>query len=70
VDAKSGKVLFQDRIVYGFSATTDENAVLVRAEDAYRFRDRAALRANPNTTARALQGAIEAVSWELAKQFM
>lgn len=70
VDAHNGRILFQDRIVYGFSVATDEDAVLVRAEDNYRFRDRAALQANPVQTARALQGAIEAVSWELAKQFM
>lgn len=70
VDARSGRILFQDRIVYGFSVATDEDAVLVRAEDNYRFKDRAALQANPVQTARALQGAIEAVSWELAKQFM
>ena len=70
VDAHNGRILFQDRIVYGFSVATDEDAVLVRAEENYRFRDRAALQANPTQTARALQGAIEAVSWELAKQFM
>jgi hypothetical protein len=70
VDAHSGRILFQDRIVYGFSVATDEDAVLVRAEENYRFKDRAALQANPLQTARALQGAIEAVSWELAKQFM
>jgi len=70
VDAHNGRILFQDRIVYGFSVATDEEAVLVRAEDNYRFRDRAALQANPTLTARALQNAIEAVSWELAKQFM
>lgn len=70
VDAHNGRILFQDRIVYGFSVATDEDAVLVRAEDNYRFRDRAALQANPTLTARALQNAIEAVSWELAKQFM
>jgi hypothetical protein len=70
VDAKSGKILYQGRIVYGFSVATDEDAVLVRAEDMFRFRDRAALQANPTLTARALQGAIDAVAWELAKQFM
>jgi hypothetical protein len=70
VDAHNGRVLFQDRIVYGFSVATDEDAVLVRAEDNYRFRDRAALQASPLRTARALQNAIEAVAWELAKQFM
>jgi hypothetical protein len=70
VDAHSGRILFQDRIVYGFSVATDEDVVLVRAEENYRFKDRAALQANPVQTARALQGAIEAVSWELAKQFM
>jgi hypothetical protein len=70
VDAKSGKILYQGRIVYGFSVATDEDAVLVHAENTFRFRDRTALQANPSVTARALQGAIDAVAWELAKQFM
>ena len=70
VDAKTGKILYQGRIVYGMSGETEEDAVLVHPEDAYRFRDRTALEANPTRTARALQGAIEAVAWELAKQFM
>jgi hypothetical protein len=70
VDAKNGKILYQGRIVYGFSGATDEDAVLVHAESTIRFRDRTALQANPTVTARALQGAIDAVAWELAKQFM
>jgi hypothetical protein len=70
VDAKSGKILYQGRIVYGFSVATDEDAVLVHAENTVRFRDRTALQANPMLTAQALQGAIDAVAWELAKQFM
>jgi hypothetical protein len=70
VEAKSGKILYQGRIVYGFSVATDDDAVLVHAENTFRFRDRAALQANPSDTARALQGAIDAVAWELAKQFM
>jgi hypothetical protein len=70
VDAKTNKILYQGRIVYGISGETDEDAVLVRPEEAFRFRDRTALQANPTRTARALQGAIDAVSWELAKQFM
>ena len=70
VDAKSGKILYQGRIVYGFSIATDEDAVLVHAENTFRFRDRTALQADPTLTARALQGAIDAVAWELAKQFM
>jgi hypothetical protein len=70
VDAKTSKILYQGRIVYGMSGETDEDAVLVHPEDAYRFRDRTALEANPTRTARALQGAIDAVAWELAKQFM
>jgi len=28
IDAKSGKILYQGRIVYGFSVATDEDAVL------------------------------------------
>jgi len=70
VDARSAKILYQGRIVYGMSGETDDDAVLVRAGDNYRFRDRTALQANPTMTARALQGAIDAVAWELAKQFM
>jgi hypothetical protein len=70
VDARSGKILYQGRIVYGFSIATDEDAVLVHAENAFRFRDRNALQSNPSATARALQGAIDAVAWELAKQFI
>jgi hypothetical protein len=70
VDAKNGKILYQGRIVYGFSVATDEDAVLVHTENTFRFRDRTALQANPTLTARALQGAIDAVAWELAKQFM
>jgi hypothetical protein len=70
VDAKNGRILYQGRIVYGLGRSTDEDAVLVQAGDAYHFRDRTALQANPTVTARALQGAIDAVSWELAKQFM
>lgn len=70
VDARTNKVLYQGRIVYGISGQSDEDAVLVRPEETFRFRDRTALQANPTRTARALQGAIDAVSWELAKQFM
>jgi hypothetical protein len=70
VDARSGKILYQGRVVYGLARATDEDAVLVQAGDTYHFRDRTALQANPNVTARALQGAIDAVAWELAKQFM
>lgn len=70
VEAKSGSILYQGRIVYGTSGATDDDAILVRPEDIFRFKDRTALQANPTRTARALQGAIDAVSWELAKQFM
>ena len=70
VNAKDGKILYQGRIVYGLGRATDEDAVWVQAGDTYHFRDRTALQANPTVTARALQGAIDAVAWELAKQFM
>jgi hypothetical protein len=43
---------------------------LVRADDQLSFRNRAALQVNPDRTARALQSAIDATAWELAKQFM
>jgi len=70
VSAKDHQVLFQDRIIYGCVENTDEEAVLVRADDNLSFRDRGALQADPTRTARALQSAIDATAWELAKQFM
>ena len=70
VSAKDHQILFQDRIVYGCLENTDEEAVLVRADDSLSFRNRAAFQADPNRTARALQSAIDATAWELAKQFM
>jgi hypothetical protein len=70
VSAKDHRILFQDRIVYGCVENADDDAVLVRADDNLSFRDRAAFQANPNRTARALQAAIDATAWELAKQFM
>jgi len=70
VSAKDNQILFQDRIIYGCSENTDEEAVLVRADDKLSFRNRAALQVDPDRTARALQSAIDATAWELAKQFM
>jgi hypothetical protein len=70
VSAKDNQILFQDRIVYGCPENTDEDAVLVRADDKLSFRNRAALQVDPTKTARALQSAIDATAWELAKQFM
>ncbi len=70
VRAKDNQVLFQDRIVYGCAENTDEDAVFVKADDSLSFRSRAALQIDPTKTARALQSAIDATAWELAKQFM
>ena len=70
VSVRDHQILFQDRIIYGCVENTDEDAVLVRADDNLSFRDRAALEADPTRTARALQSAIDAAAWELAKQFM
>ena len=70
VSAKSHQILFQDRIIYGCVENTDEEAVLVRADDNLSFKDRGALQVDPTRTARALQSAIDATAWELAKQFM
>ncbi len=70
VRAKDNQVLFQDRIVYGCAENTDEDAVFVKADDSLSFRSRAALQVDPTKTARALQSAIDATAWELAKQFM
>ncbi len=70
VRARDSQVLFQDRIVYGCAENTDEEAVFVKADDNLSFRSRAALQLDPTRTARALQSAIDATAWELAKQFM
>ena len=70
VSARDNQILFQDRIIYGCVENTDEEAVLVRADDSLGFRNRAALEVDPTKTARALQSAIDATAWELAKQFM
>jgi hypothetical protein len=70
VSSKDGSTLFQNHIVYGTHTSDDEDAILVRADDNVSFRDRTALEANPASTARALQSAIDSVAWELAKQFM
>ena len=70
VSAKDHQILFQDRIIYGCVENTDEEAVLVRADDNLSFKDRSALQIDPTRTARALQSAIDATAWELAKQFM
>ena len=70
VNAKDNTILFQERIIYGCMENTDEEAVLVRADDKLSFRNRAAFQADPTKTAGALQSAIDATAWELAKQFM
>jgi hypothetical protein len=70
VRARDHQILFQDRIIYGCVENTDEEAVLVRADEKLGFRNRAAFQADPERTARALQSAIDATAWELAKQFM
>jgi hypothetical protein len=70
VSAKDHQILFQDRIIYGCVENTDEEAVMVRADDQLSFKSRAALALDPKRTARALQSAIDATAWELAKQFM
>jgi hypothetical protein len=43
VSAKNHQILFQDRIIYGCVENTDEEAVLVRADDNLSFKDRGAL---------------------------
>lgn len=70
VSTKDGSTLFQNHIVYGTTTGSDDDAILVRADENVSFRDRTALQANPASTARALQSAIDSVAWELAKQFM
>lgn len=70
VRARDNQIIFQDRIIYGCAENTDEEAVLVKADESLSFRNRAALQIDPSRTARALQSAIDAAAWELAKQFM
>jgi hypothetical protein len=70
VSAQDHQILFQDRIIYGCVENTDEEAVMLRADDNLSFKDRPALQMDPTRTARALQSAIDATAWELAKQFM
>jgi len=70
VRAKDHQILFQDRIIYGCVENADDDAVLIKADDNLSFHDRAAFQVDPNRTARALQSAIDATAWELAKQFM
>jgi hypothetical protein len=70
VRARDSHTLFQDRIVYGYVENADAEADIIRADDRLSFRNRASLQADPNRTARALQSAIDAISWELARQFM
>jgi hypothetical protein len=70
VRARDNQILFQEKIVYGDAADVDEDAVFVRADENLGFRSRASLQADPTRTARALQSAIDATAWELARQFM
>lgn len=70
VSARDNSILFQDRIIYGCIENTDEEAVLIRADDRFSFRNRGAFQADRSKTVRALQSAIDATAWELAKQFM
>ena len=70
VSAKDHRTLFQSRIVYAWAENIDEDSLLIPADENPSFRDRAALRANPTRTARALQSAIDAVAWELARQLI
>jgi hypothetical protein len=69
VSTKDHQTLYQNRIVYGSTENTDDDVVLIRAADNLGFRDRASLQADPVKTARALQAAVDAIAWELAKQF-
>lgn len=70
VRARDNQILFQDKIVYGEAADVDDDAVFVRADESFSFPSRASFQADPTRTARALQAAIDATAWELAKQFM
>lgn len=70
VRARDHRTLFQDRIVYGYVENVDAEADIIGADEKLSFRNRASLQADPHRTARALQSAIDTISWELAREFM
>ncbi len=68
IETKSGKMLFEDQIVYNpaYAAT---KAITIEPDSQYSFSNQDALNADPGKAAAGLSGAIAAVANELTKQF-
>lgn len=59
--------LFEDQIVY--NAAVGTQAILAQTSGKYKFRDRDAMKANPQAVTAAVQEAVRSVTTTLAKQF-
>lgn len=59
--------LFQDQVQY--NALAGSKAIVVQPSDEYRFKDRDAMKADPQRVTAGIQQAVRAVTSELAKQF-
>jgi hypothetical protein len=68
VRGTDGATLFQDQVHYNPMAGT--KAIVVQPSDQYRFKDRDAMKADPERVTAGLQHAVRAAMNELAKQFM
>ena len=62
------KLLFQDQVEY--NSLAGSKAIVVQPSDKYRFKDRDAMKADPQRVTAGMQEAVRAAMDELAKQFM
>jgi hypothetical protein len=67
VRGKDGATLFQDQVQY--NAMAGSKAIVVQPSEEYRFKDRDAMKADPQRVTAGIQQAIRAAMNELAKQF-
>jgi hypothetical protein len=67
VRASDHTTLFQDQVHYNALAGT--KAIVVQPSDEYRFKDRDAMKADPQRVTAGMQQAVRAATAELAKQF-
>lgn len=68
VRSSDGVTLFQDQVHYNAMAGT--KAIVVQPSEEYRFKDRDAMKADPQRVTAGIQHAVRAAMNELAKQFM
>jgi hypothetical protein len=68
VRSGDGATLFEDQVHYNPMAGT--KAIVVQPSDEYRFKDRDAMKADPQRVTAGIQHAVRAAMNELAKQFM